>query len=53
MQSVIVKKSTVARQSGLFSRCANEVSMQAQMRIDVSLMTEAEAVASVKAKGCF
>lgn len=53
MQSVIVKKSTVAGQSGLFSRCANEVSMQAQMRIDVSLMTEAEAVASVKAKGCF
>jgi hypothetical protein len=53
MQSVVVKQSTVARQSGLFSRCANQVTMQPQMRVDVSLMTEDEAVASVKAKDCF
>lgn len=53
MQSVVVKKSEVARLNGLFGRCITEADMQAQMRVDTSLLTEAEFVESIKARGCY
>ena len=53
MQCVVAKKSSVATQHGLFGRCVTQVGLQAQMRVDVSLMTEEEAVASIKARGCY
>ena len=53
MQCVVAKKSAVAKQYGLFGRCVTEAQLQAQMRVDVSMMTEDEAVAHIKAKGCY
>ncbi len=53
MQAVVLKKSTVARQNGLFGRCAAEVEMRAQMRVDATLLTEDQMVESIKARGCY
>jgi hypothetical protein len=53
MQCVVLKKSSVARQHRLFSSCVTEAPMHPQMRVDVSLMTEEQSLASIKARGCY
>lgn len=53
MQCVVLKKSAVASQNGLFGRCAAQVDMQAQMSVEATLFTEDELVESVKARGCY
>ena len=51
-QCVVLKKSSSARKASLFSECTLEVKMRPQMRVDVTLMTESEMVASLKMKNC-
>ena len=51
-QCVLLKESSRAGKANLFSKCINEVRMRPQMRVDVTLMTESELVASLKLKGC-
>lgn len=51
-QCVVLKKSSSARKANLFSECTLEVKMRPQMRVDVTLLTETEVVASLKMKGC-
>jgi hypothetical protein len=53
MKCIVLKKSAVASQMGMFGRCANEVEMQAQMRVDTSLLTEDQLVEFIKARGCY
>lgn len=53
MQVVVLKKSTVARQNGLFGRCTAEVDMRAQMTVGTALLTEDQMVESLKARGCY
>jgi len=51
-QVIVLKQSAAAHASGLFSSCTREMKMRAQMRVDVKLLTEGEALASLKDKGC-
>jgi hypothetical protein len=51
-QCVLLKESAAARRAGLFSKCTPEVDMRPQMRVDMTLVTEAEFVASLKVKDC-
>jgi hypothetical protein len=51
-QNVVLKKSSNARKTGLFSECALEVKMRPQMRVDVTMMTEGEIIASLKVRDC-
>jgi hypothetical protein len=51
-QAVVLKQSGVARSAGLFSPCTRETKMRTQMRVDVKLLTESEAIASLQGKGC-
>jgi hypothetical protein len=51
-QAIVLKQSGEARSAGLFSPCTRETKMRTQMRVDVKLLTESEAVASLKGKGC-
>jgi len=53
MQCVVLKKSDVARQHSLFSRCVAVAELRPQMQVDISLMTEDELLAMVKARGCY
>jgi hypothetical protein len=53
MQCVVIKKSEVARNSRLFGPCAIEVSMEAQMRIEATVLTPEELAQSIKARGCY
>lgn len=53
MRAVVLKKSRVAAQNGLFGRCATEVEMEAQMRVDALLLTEEQTVEALKTKGCY
>jgi len=53
MQAIVLKKSTVARQNGLFGRCTTEVEMGAQMTVSTALLTSDQMVESLKAKGCY
>ena len=53
MQAIVLKKSTVARQNGLFGRCTTEVDMGAQMTVSTALLTGDQLVASLKARGCY
>jgi hypothetical protein len=53
MQCVVIKKSEVARNSRLFGPCAVEVSMEAQMRIEATVLTPEELAQSIKARGCY
>ncbi len=53
MQCIVLKRSSAARQAGLFGPCAVEVPMQAQMEVEVSLLTGEELAKSVKARGCY
>jgi hypothetical protein len=49
---VLLKESSRAAKTSLFSDCINEVKMRPRMRVDVTMMTESELVASLKLKGC-
>jgi hypothetical protein len=51
-QCVVLKESSQARKAGLFSDCIAEVRMRPQMRVDVTMVTESEFVASLKVKNC-
>jgi hypothetical protein len=51
-QCIVLKKSSQARKASLFSACIHEVRMRPQMRVDVTMMTESELVASLKMKDC-
>jgi hypothetical protein len=51
-QAIVLKQSGLARSAGLFSPCTRETKMRTQMRVDVKLLTESEAVASLRGKGC-
>lgn len=51
-QCVLLKESAAARRANLFSGCTPEVSMRPQMRVDMTLVTEAEFVAALKVKDC-
>jgi hypothetical protein len=51
-QCIVLKKSSNARKASLFSECTHEVRMRPQMRVDVTLVTEGELVASLKVKDC-
>ena len=53
LSCVVLKKSTAARQMGMFGRCANEVPMQAQMTLNASLLTQDQLMESIKARGCY
>jgi hypothetical protein len=49
---VLLKDSSAARKANLFSECTPEVNMRPQMRVDMTLVTEAEAVAALKVRDC-
>jgi hypothetical protein len=51
-QCVLLKKSSKAGKANLFSECTSKVRMRPQMRVDVTMLTESELVASLKLKGC-
>jgi hypothetical protein len=51
-QNVVLKQSSRANRIRLFSECAMEVKMRPQMRVDVTVMTESEFLASLKVKDC-
>jgi hypothetical protein len=51
-QYVVLKKSSGADRARLFSNCIIEVKMRPQMRVDATLLSESEFIASLKAKGC-
>ena len=51
-QCIVLKKSSQASRANLFSECTHEARMRPQMRVDVTMMTEGELVASLKLKGC-
>ena len=51
-QSVVLKQSSRARSSRLFSACTPEVRMRPQMRVDVKLLSENETLAALKGRGC-
>jgi hypothetical protein len=51
-QVVVLKKSSAARNTSLFSPCTAEVRMRPQMRVDTRLVNESEFLSELKAKGC-
>jgi hypothetical protein len=51
-QEILIKESSRATEAGLFSDCIREVRMRPQMRVDVTLMTDSEMMASYKSSGC-
>lgn len=51
-QEVLLKEGSKAKSAGLFSKCAQEVKMRPQTRVDVKMMTVSEQAAFYKAKGC-
>jgi hypothetical protein len=51
-QTIVLKQSGAAHSGGLFSPCTREIRMRAQMRVDVKLLTEGEALAALRGKGC-
>jgi hypothetical protein len=51
-QSVILKQSSSASRIRLFSECTMEAKMRPQMRVDATMMTESEVLASLKVKDC-
>jgi hypothetical protein len=51
-QCVLLKESSAAGKANLFSECTPSVNMRPQMRVDMTLVTEAESVAALKVKDC-
>ena len=49
----LIKKSEVAKNNRLFGPCAIEVSMEAQMRIEATVLTPEELAQSIKSRGCY
>lgn len=51
-QEILIKESSRAKETGLFSGCIREVKMRPQMRVDVKLMTDSDMAASYNSSGC-
>lgn len=52
-KSVVLKESSAARNSKLFSPCTEHVRIRPQMRVDVKLLTESEYISALKVRNCF
>jgi hypothetical protein len=51
-QCIVLKKSSMARSVNLFSECLVDVRMRPQMRVDATMLTEGELLASLKTRDC-
>ena len=51
-QTIVLKQSGAAHSGNLFSPCTREMRMRPQMRVDVRLLTEGEALAALRGRGC-